>query len=73
MQILQFRPYKKFNKEELLSEIDRMRQQMNPMETTDPTMLDYLNKLFSEAKLRELSLNEKDICDRILYTINNEE
>jgi len=71
MQILQFRPYKKLSKEELISEIDRIRQQLDQMETTDPIMLDDLNKLFLEAKQRALSLNERDISNRILYSIDD--
>jgi len=73
VQILQFRPYKKLNKEELISEIDRVRQHLNQLGRKDQIVMDYLDQLFLEARLRRISLSERDICHRILYSLDKEE
>ena len=70
MDTLEFRPFKKWDKRMLLMEISKVSQTLNQKETKDINQVNYLNQLFYEAKLRRLSLSEEDICQKILFSID---
>ncbi len=69
MNVLQFRPFKKWSKKELLMEIDRVAEMMNKNKKRQKEEVDYLNRLFHEAKCRDIALNIDEIYHKILYSI----
>lgn len=70
MQLIQFRLYKKWQNEKLIAEIIKASRALNETKSSDETQINYLNQLFREAKARDLSLNLKEMFNRIVFSID---
>ncbi|WP_026477080.1 hypothetical protein [Alkaliphilus transvaalensis] len=70
MQLIQFRLYKKWQNEKLIAEIIKVSRALNETKSSDETQINYLNQLFREAKARDLSLNLKEMFNRMVFSID---
>lgn len=71
MKVIPFRLYKNWNDHELMMEIEIMSHRYNQNLADEKQYSDHLNSLFHEAKLRKLTLQEREIWEKVLFFKEN--